>query len=167
LRREREAERADEAARGKIEAESLLLQIECERRRLAEQAEADLRDRAAMLQAAPLADAAGELTDAIMMETAADHAVDAPAPRSNTAPWRHWMQIMRPYSAAGVTAACVVGVATAWIAMQAPTALQTVQPVVANSTEFIAEAEIFPVLKRYDALASLDTLESSGGMVTR
>jgi hypothetical protein len=155
---------AEEAARGRAEAELQLAAIEVEKQRRDEALEAELRDRAAMARRA-LEEARRE-AEVAAAQIAIPAETVAELPRKLTAPRRGWFQLVRPYTAAGLTAACAFAVATAWIGLQAPNAL-TVSAVVAQAALPATDAGNVPTLKSIDTLASLDQLEADGALVTR
>jgi hypothetical protein len=89
---------------------------------------------------------------------AADLCPDAGASHTpNTAAWRGWIHLLRPYCAGAAIAAAIVAVATAWsgVELTAPV-LQTAQRLDARAAVTDADGEIEPLLKRSDTLASLD-----------
>ena len=80
---------------------------------------------------------------------------------------RGWLQPLRPYGAAGAAAACAFVVVTLWIGVQMPVGTAPAGRVFVHASAVVADSDAEPVLKRTDALASLDQLEASGGLVTR
>ena len=140
-----------------------LASIEEEKRRREEALEAELRDRAAMARAALEQAERAAATAPVAMP------VDLPVAAPQTAPafWRSWFQLVRPYTAAGLSAACAFAVATAWIGVQAPNVSTASSGVVAQVSVPATDAGNLPTLKSIDTLTSLDRLEAAGALVAR
>jgi len=65
-----------------------------------------------------------------------------------------------------VAAVCVLVVITVWISLQAPSLAESRLPPAAALTA-VVDADNVPVLKSTGGLASLETIEANGALVTR
>jgi hypothetical protein len=160
--RERAAVMACQAAQDRIAAEEQLAQAENERRLRDEQIAAELREHAALLQLQAEAPAV-PVAEMMHVSSVNDEAV---TPCVSPVVRRGWLSLLRPLGATGVAAVCVLVVITVWISLQAPSLAESRLPPAAALTA-VVDADNVPVLKSTGGLASLETLEANGALVTR